>query len=280
VPEIVVASFNAHCGVDGWGRPFDVEAACRRIDADVLVLQEAWTPDDGEGLADRVGRALGYTVTSHALARCRLLPPVAAEAACASWGPTRRSGLRPRRGMVLRPPRFPGPPDPPGDDPGDGRMAPWTGTWDLAVLTREPPARVEVVDLGRLRHDVARRVALAVDVVAGGRADRPVTVVGLHMSHLSAGSPVQYRRLARLLPPPHTDTVVAGDMNLWGPPLSAMLPGYRRVVRGRTWPSWRPVVQSDHILATPRLRAATQGEVLDISDSDHLPVRARFRLDG
>ncbi len=45
-PSLTVASFNLHAGIDGWGRPFDVVAACRDLDADVLVLQETWTPDE------------------------------------------------------------------------------------------------------------------------------------------------------------------------------------------------------------------------------------------
>jgi endonuclease/exonuclease/phosphatase family metal-dependent hydrolase len=35
-----IATFNMHAGVDGWGRPYDVVAACRLIDADVVVLEE------------------------------------------------------------------------------------------------------------------------------------------------------------------------------------------------------------------------------------------------
>jgi len=98
------------------------------------------------------------------------------------------------------------------------------------------------------------------------------------MSHVTDGSPLQYRRLARLLPA--DDVIVLGDMNMPGVPLRMMLPGYRRVVRGRTWPSWRPVIQSDHILATPGLAAQARGEVVLMAcASDHLPVRAQFVFD-
>jgi hypothetical protein len=41
---LVVASFNVHGGVDGFGRPFDVIAACGELDADLVVLQESWSP--------------------------------------------------------------------------------------------------------------------------------------------------------------------------------------------------------------------------------------------
>jgi len=58
MPAVVVATYNVHGGVDGWGRPFDVVDACRRIDADVLVLQECWTPEGGVSTAERVAGAL------------------------------------------------------------------------------------------------------------------------------------------------------------------------------------------------------------------------------
>jgi len=51
------------------------------------------------------------------------------------------------------------------------------------------------------------------------------------------------------------------------------------VVRGRTCPAWRPVIQSDHILATPGLVAGARGAVVPAArGSDHLPARARFDL--
>ena len=46
-----IANFNMHCGMDGWGRPYDYVAAIASLDADVIVLEEAWTPsgDGGDG---------------------------------------------------------------------------------------------------------------------------------------------------------------------------------------------------------------------------------------
>src|SRR5579884_2196140 len=51
MPRLVVATFNVHGGVDGWGRAYDVVDACRRLEADVLVLQESWTPAEGRAMA-------------------------------------------------------------------------------------------------------------------------------------------------------------------------------------------------------------------------------------
>jgi len=276
VSEIVVASYNVHGGVDGWGRPYDVEAVCRRIDADVLVLQESWRPDHGVGLAEGVGEALGYAVTSFALSRCRMFSPASSAGAHRSWGPRPWGGTGRERGMDLR--RWD------GSSERRSRRTVATaepvrrdGSWDLAVLTRLESPHTEVWDLGVLRRDVGRRGAIAVDVVVPGR-DRTVTIVGTHMSHLSHGSPTQFRRLRRRLPTDPGDVVLTGDMNLWGPPLSVIFPGYRRAVRGRTWPAWRPLVQSGHVLVSKHLAARAVGEVLPLAGSDHLPVRARIEL--
>jgi len=291
-----VATFNVHCGVDGWGRPYDLEGACRLLDADVLVLQEVWTPLEGPGLAHRLGEALGYQVVTRPLVRGRLFEPSPEDAARTSWGPKAWTRARTRRALMLRAradrarvpaptavgaSTGPGASSPAVTGAGDPPMVPRRsqhGTWDLSVLTRIPVVDVEVVDLGQLRADPARRQAVVLTVAHGGRSRRPVTVVGTHMSHLTDGSPLQYRRLARRLPA--DDVIVVGDMNMPGPLLQAMLPRYRRVVRGRTWPAWRPLVQSDHILATPGLAARGRGEVVHAArGSDHLPVRARFAPD-
>jgi endonuclease/exonuclease/phosphatase family metal-dependent hydrolase len=64
-------------------------------------------------------------------------------------------------------------------------------------------------------------------------------------------------------------------MNLWGPPVSLLLPGWRRAVRGRTWPSWRPHSQPDHVLVTSVVRVI-DGAVVRTGNSDHLAVRAHL----
>ena len=73
-----VASFNVHMGVDGWGRPYDLVEECAALDADILVLQEAWTPDDGTpGTSSLVASRMGYTVVAEApLAHARLYAPL------------------------------------------------------------------------------------------------------------------------------------------------------------------------------------------------------------
>ena len=264
MPALSVATFNVHAGVDGWGRPFDVAEACQALDADVLVLQEVWTPEDGEGIAEAVGARLGYRVTSVPTAKVRLYPPVAS--APVTWGPLDRR----RRGVGIRVEPRHGPGRAPGTGaPHPPRPTARRGTVGLALLARVSTGAVDVLDLGRLPGDGVRRIALRT-VVEG--VDPPLTVIGTHMSHLRQGSPVQIRRLARMLPDRRQRGLLTGDMNLWGPPLSLLLPGWRRAVIGRTWPSWRRLFQIDHVLVTDPV-GVHGGAVVDAGRSDHLPLR-------
>ena len=105
-------------------------------------------------------------------------------------------------------------------------------------------------------------------------------VIGTHLAHLSQGSPRHIAALRRAVHDLVTvPAVVAGDMNLWGPPLSLLLPGWSRAVVGRSWPTWSRwlLAQTDHLLVSRALRA-TSGVVLAVPGSDHYPVRARVTL--
>jgi len=263
-----VATFNAHAGVDGWGRPYDVVAACRLIDADVLVLEENWAPDDGPSVAARVADALGYEARELALASGRLAGPH--PDADARWmhsfdwrGKSHAIFLDselPFSEKVARSPRF---------------CEAEPGRWGIAVLSRFPVVRTDELDLGRLARDRARRAALAVTVDAASE----VTVVGTHMSHITYGAPRQFLRLARAVRGAvgTGPAVLAGDMNLWGPPVSLLLPGWRRTLRAKTWPAWRPHSQVDHVLVRGRL-LVLGGAVLGTVGSDHLPLRVTLGL--
>jgi len=267
--EVVVASFNAHAGVDGWGRPYDVVASVRSLGADVVVLQESWAPHGGPGLAERVGGQLGYDVVTKALGGGRLGAPN--PAANDRW--MRRfdwrgvghalylDSERPLPDRVAASERF--------SEAQPGQL-------ELALLTRLPLRAREVVDLGHLPGDRVRRAALVVHLAAGGGE---LVVVGVHMAHLTNGSLRHFAALRRALPGLAGDrpAVVAGDMNLWGPPVAVSLPGWRRAVRGRSWPAWRPHSQVDHILIHGDVRCLG-AEVLGPAGSDHRPVRARLSV--
>lgn len=268
-PCFSVATFNVHAGVDGWGRPYDVVAACRTIDADLLVLEENWAPEHGPSLATAVAAALGYESREHPLAGGRLaLPHPKADARWMrpfDWrGRSHAIFLdseRPFGREVLRSARY-------------SQARP--GLWGIAVLSRLPVTGSDVIELGRLSRDRARRAALTVTVDAGG----PVTVVGTHMSHLTYGAPSQFLGLARGIRARvgARPAVLAGDMNLWGPPVRLFFRGWHRAVRAKTWPSWRPHSQVDHVLVHGAIRVL-DGSVLDVAGSDHLPLRVRLALE-
>lgn len=266
-----VATFNLHAGVDGWGRPFDVVGACRLIDADLLVLQETWTPEDGVGLAATVGRALGYRVFEHPFARGRLAGPH--PRADQRWmKPFDRRGSshaiyldseRAFNASVRRTRRY---------------LEAEPGHWGVAVLSRLPVRAQSVIDLGRLDRDPARRFALVVEIEVGGVG---LTVVGTHMSHITYGAPVQLLRLSRAVRRlvASGPGILAGDMNMWGPPLAGFFPGWRRAVRRKTWPAWRPHSQVDHILIRGPF-VVEGGEAYESMGSDHRPLRVDLTLGG
>lgn len=261
---VSLASFNVHMGVDGWGRPYDLVAACAALDADILVLQEAWTPDGGGvGTAALVADRLGYHVVAEApLASARLYEPVATTTG--RWAPVLGQV---RTTLQLDEERFKVPAGSRGRHAAHGR-------WGVALLARVPCRDVEVLALGKLRRDPARRAVVRCTTDLDGH---PLLVYGTHMSHISHLSPAQYRRLARLLPPPDRPAVLAGDMNMWGPPASSFFRGWRRAVVGRTWPAHRPHSQLDHVLVTPALRVV-EARVASATGSDHRPVVVRLAL--
>lgn len=290
--SVTVASFNARWGRDLRGRPLDVAAVVRRLDADVVTLQEMWRPDGEEGLASSIGSLLGYQVFELPLARGflvasaspRPLPPGLRRPAPGYLDPQGRwvrgsgettldgrrgggaeGGRRSRRGhsrLLL------GRPLPVDEAP------PQRGQWGLAVLSRLPVRRHEQIDLGQLHLDRARRGALVLEMDLDGR---PFVMVGTHLSHLTHGSLLQLRRLRRRLPGLDQAAALAGDMNLWGPVVGIFLPGWRRAVLGRSWPAYRPHSQIDHVFVTPEVSVLT-GEVLGDVGSDHRPVRAALQL--
>jgi endonuclease/exonuclease/phosphatase family metal-dependent hydrolase len=158
------------------------------------------------------------------------------------------------------------------------------GGWGIAVLSRLPVLRTRTVELAPLPADPARRGAIAAEIAVPG-SSRPLLLVGTHLAHISQGSPRHIVELRRALGLSGRSGdggpgVVAGDMNMWGPPLTMFFPGWRRAVRGRTWPSWtrRPLVQSDHILVHGPVHVVS-GCVGTSAGSDHLPVRAVIEID-
>lgn len=273
--ELVVASFNLHVGVDGWGLGFDAVGACDALGADVLVLQEAFATEAGGSLVATIASALGYRVLTVPLAPVRRFPadPHRPPPDGAGWGP--RRGTRARPFIVDPAPGVPRARRTVAALPARRRRARVErGTWELAVLHRPPATATKVVPLPQLSRDVAaRQVALVELDTPGGR----FTICGTHLAHLGQGSPLQIRALGQILADVDGPSALLGDMNCFGLPLVAALPGWRRAVRGRSWPTWRPAVQPDHVLVNAAVRVIS-GTVVHVGGSDHYPVRAHLRF--
>ena len=240
MPTLSLASFNTHYGLRPVRRPtpepYDLTAAVRSLDADVVVLQEAWRPDGRHGQADDAARALGYELLHELTGRASITT---------RWPQLSATGI---------------------------------GTSGIVVLTRLPARRVGSIVVGPTLGDPApARSALEVELQVGAAALR---LVAVHLtSRLPLGPPMQLRRLARALPPPGVPAVLAGDCNFWGPGVRALVRGWRRAVRGRTWPARLPHSQIDHVLVRPGIEVL-RAEVLDDLGSDHRPVRVELRLPG
>ncbi|HLG68656.1 MAG TPA: endonuclease/exonuclease/phosphatase family protein [Acidimicrobiales bacterium] len=268
--EVVVASFNVHAGVDGWGRPFDVVEACRSLSADVVVLQEAWSSPGGDDMAAGVAAALGFSTVFRPLAGGRRALP--APSADRRWKPA-RSWRGAHHAIYLDSER-----PLPRSVTGSARYREAVpGRWGICVLSRHPLHDVTGIDLGRLPGDRVRRAVIVGRYEVGGRR---LVVAGTHMSHLFFGSPAHFLRLRQVLGDLAGDdpAVLLGDMNLWGPAVAAFT-GWRRAVRGRTWPAWRPHSQIDHILVNGSVHTS-EGRVCRVGRSDHLAVSARLTLAG
>jgi endonuclease/exonuclease/phosphatase family metal-dependent hydrolase len=254
---LVVATFNLHAGVDGYGRRFDVVEACRAIGADVLLLQEVFAPVGGASQAEEVAAALNLSHLDLPLSRAWRVRQPAPVPPGAGWEPRRPY---PRARRALRVGSYTSAPGPSPEHYEEG-------TWGVAVLSLRPIIDSEALELGRLRRDYTSRAALSVTLEGG------LKVISTHMAHSTHGSPTQWRTLYRALPRRDIPAVLGGDMNFWGPPIEMVMRGWRRAAKGKTWPAWRPHHQLDHLFVT-RALTSLGGESVRAGCSDHLPLRA------
>jgi endonuclease/exonuclease/phosphatase family metal-dependent hydrolase len=274
---LTIVNYNMHCGIDGWGRPYDYAAAIESFGADVIVLEEAWKSfevggeEGADGQAERVAARLGYQVVSHPYGEGRRIRPQ--EDAPDSWRARRfwatgnmalyMDGVRPLSERVHATDRW--------------REAE-PGSMNVAVLVRPdwPMEDVQVVPMGVLRVDRVRRAALFVDLTVEGQ---PLSVAGTHMAHMQFGAHRNWAELRSALESgAREDALLAGDMNTWSPVVKFFLPEWRRTVRGPSWPAWRPHSQIDHILLRGSALRVLSGEVLPHAGSDHRPIRTRLEV--
>jgi len=76
--ELKITSFNCHAGLqarrNGVCEPYDLGAVLRGFDADVIVVQESWTPDGGASAVRAFGDSVGAEVFELRFGRARLEP--------------------------------------------------------------------------------------------------------------------------------------------------------------------------------------------------------------
>jgi endonuclease/exonuclease/phosphatase family metal-dependent hydrolase len=149
-----------------------------------------------------------------------------------------------------------------------------SGDWGQALLTRVPRGPVSDHRLAGFLFDTNDRAVMTTDIELDGGT---LTVAASHFPHLEHISPLLRWRLRGVLPDLHQSAVLMGDFNMWRWVTRFVVPGWRDVVCGATWPAPRPVFQIDHLLATPSVQSA-DGEVVRAGESDHLPIRARVSV--
>jgi endonuclease/exonuclease/phosphatase family metal-dependent hydrolase len=101
--------------------------------------------------------------------------------------------------------------------------------------------------LGKLPREKVTRCVIVAELMDG---DKSFYCVAVHGAHISHGSYFQYRKISNIVANlnPVLPVVMAGDFNCWRPLLRFFLPGWRSMVRARTWPARMPHSQIDHIL--------------------------------
>jgi endonuclease/exonuclease/phosphatase family metal-dependent hydrolase len=248
-----VLTVNIASGRDRRGRPVDaagLAAAVAGRAGDVLSVQEL---DTGQPRSHHVDQPAVLAAAFGALAWRDAATVAGTPDPSASWRP-------------LVPPTLRG--------PDDDRSGPRYG---IGLFCRRPVRRWHVLGLppGRARLPVPgprtqepRVVWFPDEPRAAVAAELDgLTVVGTHLSFAPHTAIAQLRRVrswAARLPGP---VLLAGDLNLAGPPAALVARG-SRLVRGPTFPADRPRMQVDHLLTLGRL-SGRDPEIRALAIGDH-----------
>jgi endonuclease/exonuclease/phosphatase family metal-dependent hydrolase len=254
-----VATFNIHAGVDGWGRPTGALEHALTLGADVLVCPECWRGDHGGDLYRELATKLDMQGTFATLATGKRQTNGTGGR---TWQPF-MAHLAGERGLffnehreLTKAQRF-------EHDELDETQR---GQWGVALLTRLPIEEIRIEDLGRLPRERVKRSLIVARLNDG---QHPFYVLAVHGAHITHGSFLQYRRVNEIVSTfePGIPVILTGDFNCWRPLLRIFLPGWRSLVRARTWPARFPHSQIDHVLGRGPWRV--QGGGASDGGSDH-----------
>jgi endonuclease/exonuclease/phosphatase family metal-dependent hydrolase len=161
------------------------------------------------------------------------------------------------------------------------RIVRHTGEYGNAILTRLPILNVR-------RHDLSHswfepRGALDVQVEVAGQ---PLRIIATHLGLRRHERRVQWRALLSHLAesPPHTPTILLGDMNEWYRPAATLREAHRAFGEPPApvgFPSFAPCLALTRIWVKPRV--ALQSVTVHRSEtskraSDHLPIKAEIDI--
>ncbi len=261
-----VVTYNIHAGVDGYGRANDVLDSAVAIGPDLLFAQEVFRGDvdQYEELRTRlhlegtfVSLGAGERVTGAAGGRGWQSPLALLRGEEGLFFDERRELTSHQQSVRSR---------------SLGREA---GHWGVALLTSLPIVSINIDELPQLRRDKVHRFLVVAELTLDGKN---FYAVGVHGAHLTHGSLLQYRHVARRLDELSTrlPVVVGGDFNCWRPLLRTVLPKWRTGVRAKTWPAWRAHSQIDHLLFRGPWQLVDAHAVNGPSDHKALVVQAQF----
>jgi endonuclease/exonuclease/phosphatase family metal-dependent hydrolase len=266
VPELRVATFNLLHGRsvhDGVAEPERLRAAAELLDADVVGLQEV------DHAQPRSGEVRQTALVADALGapQWRFVPSVhGTPGPTVDWTPASEDD-----GAALTGPAY-----------GVGLVSRLPVR--LWRVTRFPAARLRLpllvpTEEGRprlMRIPDEPRVAVAAVLEAPGGL---LTVATAHLSFVPGVNVRQLRALVHWLADLPRPLLVVGDLNLPGS-VPRRVTGWTPLAVAATYPSWRPRVQFDHVLAEgvppDRVRGA---HVLPLPVSDHCALAVDLDLD-
>ena len=241
---------------DGQVGPGRLAAAVRRLDPDILALQEV------DRAQDRSHRADLTAVAAAAMGAVdqRFVPALVGTPG-ARWTPAR--------------------------DPDE----PDTPAYGVSLLSRYPATAWRVLRLPRIPFRVPRTGAhlwperLAPEeprVAVAGRFATPagpLTAVATHLSFVPGWGQLQLLAIRRALVGVEGPVVLLGDLNLAGRQ-PELLTGYRSLGRRPTMPAGRPDHQIDHILARGELGRVVAVDNPELELSDHRPLVVELARGG